>query len=99
YSLFGKNWDLTLNARSLGPGYVFNYFGLGNDTPGKERSISYYRIQMDNLKFNPIINRRYNDFFKIGLGPVFEYVHLKNNNETIIDDNSPGIGSSFYFWG
>lgn len=99
YSLFGKNWDLTLNGRLLGPGYVFNYFGSGNATSKGEAPISYYRINMDNIKLNPTINRRYSDFFKIGLGPIFEYFNLKDNNETIIDESGIGSGSSYYFWG
>ena len=111
YSLFGRNWDLGIEAESFGPKFTFNYFGQGNDTffdkskehRKNEDAVDFYRVRMDNFKLNPTINYRFNRFFKVGIGPQFSYYYVRDDENTIVNSlqfDQPGeIENPSYFMG
>ncbi len=98
YSLMGRNWDLALDANFL-PGNVINFFGFGNNSAGKIEDINYYRVKLNQVQVKPTIVRRFNESFKVGLGPAFEYYDLAENRETILNEGNYPVDKSFYFMG
>ncbi len=102
YSLFGRNWDLALNGELFGPKYVFNYFGTGNGTIQEVNDIDFYRISMNHGRFEPTVNYRFSDKFKVGAGPTFTYYNVKtrpNNITTSLDFDAPEDLTSDEFLG
>lgn len=101
YSIFGRNWDLSLSGQNFSPKYVFNYFGEGNGTV-QEEGIDYYRISMRHLALSSSVNYRFSDVFKVGFGPVLNYFDpvSRPNNITSSDDfDAPEDLASTYFAG
>ena len=99
YSLFGRNWDLSIDASALGPNHIINFFGHGNNSPGKIEDIDYYRININKVQIRPGIVRRFNESFSVGLGPAFEYYELAENKETILQGEDYPSAGSFSFMG
>ncbi|UII26472.1 metallophosphoesterase [Fulvivirga maritima] len=99
-SVLGHHWDVTLDAKANGPKYVFNYFGQGNETEN-DRSIDYYRIHMNSIKFKPAVVKRFSSVFKVGAGPNYEYIDVEENSDNILATdiiNNPEVtrgGKSF----
>jgi hypothetical protein len=71
---FGRRRDLVLNTHYYSPGYVANFFGLGNDGPGQpdddneellaqlgiadDQVLEYNRARREEIFFNPMLRFR-----------------------------------------
>ena len=83
YSLFGRNWDLSMQLNAYGPRFVFNYFNQGNGTVQEVDDIDFYRIRMNYLNAEPSINYRFNKAVKIGFGPSVKYFDVESDPDNI----------------
>ena len=73
YSLFKRNYDLLLSTSYNGPKYTFNYYGEGNSTPNVGDDIDYFRIRTKNFNISALLQRRFTQAFRMGIGPGYEH--------------------------
>jgi hypothetical protein len=83
---FIKKYDLYINALSYAPAFVFNFFGYGNETPGKTAGIDFYRVRLLHTMINPALSKSFTSFFKINLGPLYEYYKVEDNTGTLLSE-------------
>jgi outer membrane protein assembly factor BamA len=85
------HWGLDVNADIKAPGYVNNFFGLGNETdfdkdidekPGYnvEDAIDYYRYRFDELKLEIYITRRIGEWGVFKAGPVIQTIGVQDDS-------------------
>src|SRR5690606_9853133 len=59
----------------------------------------YYRVDLNSVQLKRAGIRRFNETFKIGFGPVFEYYNLGKNSETILSGGNYPTDEKFFFTG
>lgn len=70
-----KNMDVLVAADVKGPGYVTNFFGIGNNTVfDKARGIQYYRTQYTHAKASLLFGKQLQSWMRVGIGPAFEFI-------------------------
>lgn len=87
-----KNWNLSVEAEMLGPKYVINYFGFGNE-PVKinDEDIDFYRVKTKEIRISPLL---YNEVFKnifLGFGPLYENARVERTAERFISTPEAGV--------
>ena len=95
--LFGK-LDLVLGLDLEGPNYTRNFFGLGNESVyDRDNSIQYYYVRFDNFIGSALLRRRISDFGAVLLGPIYENIEVRRENDRFITDISNITGNDTIF--
>lgn len=97
YSLFGRNYDLVLTGRYMGPAYDFNFFGIGNST-ANIHDVDYYRIRSKTAFFNTYLQRRFSDKIKAGIGPGVEYINILSHHNPSFLFDEVNLQQATYDW-
>ncbi len=85
-------FNLNVNAHFLGPNFVQNYFGLGNNTTlaengeGEERGLDYNRLRLRLGEFSLALKRRLNGNQSLKLGPYYQYAKLDQTTGRFVSD-------------
>jgi hypothetical protein len=88
-------WDLDLTANYKAPGYVVNFYGLGNDTKLISSDKDFFRVRATSLFFNPAVSHSWKkNFVKTGL--VFNSVKVQSNENKFVNQGSSSIDSSVF---
>jgi hypothetical protein len=72
------------NAEYNGPKYTFNYYGQGNSTLNLTDDIDYFRIRTNNVSVTALLQYRFTEAFKVGIGPGFEYFRVEKPADTYV---------------
>ncbi len=71
-SVFHSKWDLSGQLEVKAPDYLFNYFGLGNDTEWISDDFRDNRIRLNFIEFNPAFARTSEgDVHRLEIGPTY----------------------------
>lgn len=67
--VYNDKWDLLVRAKILGPNYVRNFFGLGNETEQQVADIDYYRVRQNLIGVSATLKNEIfqKNYFGIGL--------------------------------
>jgi hypothetical protein len=79
--------DLGIKFLAYTPAFVINYFGYGNESVNPHAPISFNRVRLNKMIFNPSLNKILTPFFKVGLGPKYEHYKVIKIPNTFIDQN------------
>lgn len=85
-----KNMDVLTVAELKGPGYVTNFFGIGNNTVfDKSKGIGYYRTQYTVTNASVLFGKRLQSWMRVGIGPAFQYISTgrEQNTGKFVSDN------------
>ncbi|WP_128543643.1 metallophosphoesterase [Larkinella soli] len=88
--VLGKT-DLRLNADLKAPNFVYNFFGLGNETVfDKRRGINYYRTRFENFALSALLQHQLGParFFA---GPALESIEVEENPRRFIGEYVTGL--------
>ena len=92
---FGK-WDLRLSAEINAPNYVFNYFGLGNETPLLQNNISYNRVRSNQYNGTIGIIRTFNQKFTWDFNLGYQNIKVERTQNRFISDPRAKVDSSLF---
>lgn len=85
YNTFGHTWDLHLSGEFLGPDYVFNYFGYGNNSSfDKANGIDFYRLRKNVVRIEPSVVHRFSPVWSLGAGPTYAYYNVEDDSEGVL---------------
>jgi hypothetical protein len=91
YRQVWKNWNLSVNAGLLGPKYVVNFFGFGNNTQFSGSNITYYRVKFMQFVIDPYIYKNITEKVKVRFGPEYKYVKVIETPERYISSGNTGL--------
>lgn len=78
-----KNMDVLTVAELKGPGYVTNFFGIGNNTVfDKSKGIAYYRTQYTVANASVLFGKRLQSWMRVGIGPALQYIATSKEQNT-----------------
>jgi hypothetical protein len=92
---FGK-WDLRLAAEINAPNYVFNYFGLGNETPLLQKDRSFNRVRSDQYNGMLGITRTFNKIFTWDLNLGYQNIRVERTRNRFISDPRAKVDSALF---
>lgn len=94
-------WDLHLAAEINAPNYVFNYFGLGNETVLIQEDRSFNRVRSDQFNVLLGMTRTFNKKFTWDLNAGFQSIKVEKTANRFISDPrakvDPALFSSTQF--
>lgn len=82
-----KSWDLYLEARYHGPGYAFNFAGLGNNSTRPVDDPDYYRVRQSMIYLYPALKKTFSGnggYFTVG--PSLEIARIEDTPGRFISD-------------
>ena len=102
---FGRKKDLTLEAHYFSPGYVANFFGLGNEGVGQpdddelaalevpeDEGLEYNRARRSEVFFNPMLRLRGDrSRFSFSVGPFYHSYELDDAPDYTLIQTTEGI--------
>jgi len=87
-SVFG-NWGFNNELHIDAPQFLFNFYGQGNEST---RDIAedplFYRFDLDQIRYFPSIKRTWNEASEFRIGPTYQYVDPRKNNERFSGDGT-----------
>lgn len=93
-----RSLDLVADVNLEGPNYTRNFFGLGNEsTYDRSNHISYYYVRFDNFIGTAQIRKRIGNAFSISLGPSYESIEVRQEQDRFITDISNASGNDTIF--
>jgi hypothetical protein len=92
--LLGK-WDIDLSARYNMPGYVVNFYGVGNDAELISRDKNYFRVRATSIFFNMAASRSWKKN-SLRTGLAFNSVEVQSNKDKFISRVESLIDSSVF---
>ena len=104
-NLFGPKADLTLASHYFSPGYVANFFGLGNEGIGQpadedlerigindDQTLEYNRARRREVYFNPMLRLRGGrNRTSFSIGAFYHDIKLDNAPDYTLIENTPAI--------
>jgi hypothetical protein len=87
-----KGVDLTTSFDVKAPRFVYNFFGLGNETQfqkfNKETSkaIQYYRIRAEQVYADLLLSRKINKNQRVAIGPSYYSVKIQNREGRFVSE-------------
>ncbi|MDX5346366.1 MAG: metallophosphoesterase, partial [Hymenobacteraceae bacterium] len=73
-------WDVNLQGSIAGPQFLFNFYGLGNQTE-QVRDVEFYRVRYRRQTAAIMLQKDLATFVKIGIGPFFDNFKVENREE------------------
>jgi hypothetical protein len=70
-------WDLHLAGEVKAPNYVFNYFGLGNETKVIEKSMNYNRIRSEEYNALVGVSRTFRKIFTWDFSMGYQHIQIE----------------------
>ena len=92
---FGK-WDLRLSAEINAPNYVFNYFGLGNETPLLEEDKSFNRVRSTQYNGMLGVTRTFNQKFTWDFNVGYQNIEVEESPGRFISDPRAKVDSTLF---
>lgn len=92
---FGK-WDLHLTAEINAPNYVFNYFGLGNETVLLQKNMSFNRVRSDQYNVLLGVTRTFNKKFTWEFSAGYQNISVEKTPNRFVSDPRAKIDSSLF---
>ena len=92
---FGK-WDLRLGAEINAPNYVFNYFGLGNETPLIQKDRSFNRVRSDEYNVTIGTIRTFNKKFTWDFNLGYQNIKVERTPNRFVSDPRSKIDSTLF---
>jgi hypothetical protein len=87
-------WDLHLNAQVNAPNYVFNYFGLGNETELIEKDKNYNRVRSNQLIISSSLNRQFGKQHSTYFGVNYQSIKIEESEDRFITDTHSKLDSN-----
>lgn len=99
---FGRFLDITIDAHYFSPGYVANFFGLGNEGIGQpdedeteledDQILEFNRARREEVLFNPMFRfRGRRNRFTFSVGPFYHSYSLDDAPDFALINNTAGI--------
>jgi hypothetical protein len=92
---FGK-WDLHLAAEINAPNFVFNYFGLGNETVLIEKSRNFNRVRSEQYNLAAGVVRTFNNKFTWDFNLGYQHIEVEKTPDRFVSDPRAKIDSTLF---
>ncbi len=81
--------SLTIDAIIRRPKFVFNFFGLGNETIREFDDLNFYRVSQEQVYFSPGLRKYISDSKQafIEFGPSIDRIKIRKQSEDFISNN------------
>ncbi|OAQ41879.1 hypothetical protein A5893_01815 [Pedobacter psychrophilus] len=76
YDLLAHKYDLVVKSNYAGPAYIFNFYGIGNDTQNINDDVDFYRVRSETINVATYFQYHISDDIKVGIGPGFDYFRI-----------------------
>jgi len=93
--VFGK-WDLHLAAEINAPNYVFNYFGLGNETVLLQKDRNFNRVRSEQYSGLLGITRTFNKKFTWDINIGYQSIRVERTPDRFVSDPRAKIDSVLF---
>jgi hypothetical protein len=82
-------WNFVLNTLITSPNYTYNFFGYGNDSQNYSDQLgdSYYKVGLQNIKFDPALKWIGRMGGNVKLGFTAESFEVEKSVSNIVSDN------------
>ncbi len=90
------NWNLLVDARINAPNYVFNFFGLGNDTKIIVDDRDFNRVRSDQWAASIGIGKRIGRFWNFEALPFYQSVEVEKSKERFVTQHLSGLDSTVF---
>lgn len=92
---FGQ-WDLHLAAELNAPNFVFNYFGLGNETGLLEDNRRFNRVRSDQFNLLLGVTRTFKKKFTWDFNLGYQYIEVEKTPNRFVSDPRAKIDSTLF---
>jgi hypothetical protein len=92
---FGK-WDLRVAAEVNAPNYVFNYFGLGNETDIIQKDRSFNRVRSDEYNLLLGVARTFKKKFTWDFSAGYQNIKVQRTPNRFVSDPRAKIDSTLF---
>ena len=89
-------WDLHLEAQVNAPNYVFNYFGLGNETGLTEKDKNYNRIRSDQLIISAAVDRQFGKHISVQSGISYQSIKVEESSDRFVTSTDSKLDSNSF---
>ena len=86
-------WDLHLNAQVNDPNYVFNYFGLGNETEVTSDDKNYNRVRSDQVIASTSISRPLGKYQSLSVGINYQSIKVEESADRFVTNTESKLNS------
>ncbi len=85
-STFGFNRDLLFDIRYRSPDYIYNFFGVGNETISEfdEENMSFNWVPIEQARFAPQVRLRFRNNSAFVFGPAIEYGQVSRKLDGVL---------------
>ena len=87
-------WDFRFNIEVNAPNYVFNYFGLGNETTLLRTDRNFNRVRSDQYNIGTGLTRTFRKKFNWDLGVGYQSVEVEKTPNRFVSDVRAKIDST-----
>jgi len=98
-----RQWNIDFQAMLMGPKYVVNFFGFGNESTLIPHNISYYRVKFNELSISPSLYKKLNKKLLFSIGPVFQNIKVVKTPARFIATENAQVNDKAFsrnqFWG
>jgi hypothetical protein len=92
---FGK-WDLHVAAEINAPNFVFNYFGLGNETVLIQKSRNFNRVRSEEYNVMAGVTRTFSKKFTWDLNAGYQHIKVQKTPGRFVSDPRAKIDSTLF---
>jgi len=90
------NWNILVDARINAPNYVFNFFGLGNDTKIIVDDKDFNRVRSDQWVASAGIGRNVGRYWNFEVLPFYQSVEVERSKERFVTQHISGLDSTVF---
>jgi len=90
------NWNVLLDARINAPNYVFNFFGLGNDTKIIVDDRDFNRVRSDQWAASAGIGKNIGHYWNFEALPFYQSVEVERSKERFVTQHLSGLDSTVF---
>jgi len=89
-------WNVIVDARINAPNYVFNYFGMGNETKVLVDDKNFNRVRSDQWILKAGVGKRMGKFWNFEALPFYQSVEVEPSPDRFVTHHSASLDSTVF---
>ena len=90
------NWNIIVDARINAPNYVFNFFGLGNDTKVIVDDRDFNRVRSNQWITSAGVEKKMGPYWSFEALPFYQSVEVERSKERFVTQPIAGLDSAVF---
>ena len=90
------SWNVLVDARINAPNYVFNYFGMGNETKVIVDDRNFNRVRSNQWVFSAGVGKHIGKYLNFEALPFYQSVEVEESNGRFVTQHTAGVDSTVF---